>query len=537
MYKKTIKRGNNSYSYYYHNHRVNGKVRNVFLGTSLKEAKIKLNKFNNQNSFDAPIPNRIPSINSGAILTIMFLLLLGIGLYALDPDSITGLVTEEVIQQPTIIIEPEVPEEPAETPEQPAEAPQQESQEQEGSGEIQQPVIIDLPKQTESEESVVQQPQIIEEPKKDFAIPQPQIIENISIFKPGLLQAGENLTHSFAEINKPAVWTKEVKLANLTNNYNLILPKDAYNININKQIGSQEIKVSNIVTPLTTFSDSNKSVIIKEPVQNLTVTYEAPGPSLIENKTENGIKVEVSSNLPYENVLSYVNHNLSGNIRLIHENIANLDVTDNVNYSVIINENNITWTVPHLSTQYFFITNDTANQPPTSTTKFGKWTNGTFLNVSLAEGFDNSGENVTLNRTGSWENRTAGFTNPNLSASNPSLTFDSSDGTIWIMDNADNFVYHHYKDGTFINEGISSPGVGGNPFGIAYDKRNDTLWIISYTAKDLEHINASGGADLSGTFSMNEAGVGDPEGGVAIDPRNGTFWVVDTTDGFIYHFN
>ena len=177
MYKKTIKRGNNSYSYYYHNYRQGSKVKNVFLGDNLKEAKSNLNKINN--NIQVPIPNRIPSINSGAILTIMFLLLLGIGLYALDPDSITGLVTEEVIQQPTIIIEPEVPEEPAETPEQPAEAPQQESQEQEGSGEIQQPVIIDLPKQTESEESVVQQPQIIEEPKKDFVIPQPQIIENI----------------------------------------------------------------------------------------------------------------------------------------------------------------------------------------------------------------------------------------------------------------------------------------------------------------------------------------------------------------------
>ena len=102
MYKKTIKRGNNSYSYYYHNYRQGSKVKNVFLGDNLKEAKSNLNKINN--NIQVPIPNRIPSINSGAILTIMFLLLLGIGLYALNPDSITGLAVNDQQHEDDFII-------------------------------------------------------------------------------------------------------------------------------------------------------------------------------------------------------------------------------------------------------------------------------------------------------------------------------------------------------------------------------------------------------------------------------------------------
>src|SRR3989344_4442657 len=43
MYKKTIKRGENEYTYYYTNVRKDGKVRNIFLSSDKKEAR-KLEK-------------------------------------------------------------------------------------------------------------------------------------------------------------------------------------------------------------------------------------------------------------------------------------------------------------------------------------------------------------------------------------------------------------------------------------------------------------------------------------------------------------
>lgn len=42
MYKKTIKRGGREYTYYYQNYRVNGRVKNVCLGTNYEEAKKKI---------------------------------------------------------------------------------------------------------------------------------------------------------------------------------------------------------------------------------------------------------------------------------------------------------------------------------------------------------------------------------------------------------------------------------------------------------------------------------------------------------------
>ena len=48
MYSKIIKKGAKKYKYYYHNIKVNGRVKNVLLGSSRKEALIKLNKLKNK---------------------------------------------------------------------------------------------------------------------------------------------------------------------------------------------------------------------------------------------------------------------------------------------------------------------------------------------------------------------------------------------------------------------------------------------------------------------------------------------------------
>lgn len=64
MYKKVIKRGGKSYVYYYHNKRINGKVRNICLGNHPKKAKKKLREHHKRNPLhhthlltDAPEPS------------------------------------------------------------------------------------------------------------------------------------------------------------------------------------------------------------------------------------------------------------------------------------------------------------------------------------------------------------------------------------------------------------------------------------------------------------------------------------------------
>lgn len=44
MYKKVVKTEHNSYVYYYHNFKIEGRVRNICLGTNLKKANTLLKR-------------------------------------------------------------------------------------------------------------------------------------------------------------------------------------------------------------------------------------------------------------------------------------------------------------------------------------------------------------------------------------------------------------------------------------------------------------------------------------------------------------
>ncbi len=44
MYKKVVRAGRNSYVYYYHNVKIEGKVRNICLGSDPEKAKRELKK-------------------------------------------------------------------------------------------------------------------------------------------------------------------------------------------------------------------------------------------------------------------------------------------------------------------------------------------------------------------------------------------------------------------------------------------------------------------------------------------------------------
>ena len=133
MYTKIIRKSNKNYKYYYHNIKVNNKVKNIYLGSSKKEALIKLSKLKanktrggvnysilkkinlnkNKSSFNellmnAPSPyysktlnstnNLIPGPNPIGnklwLFLVILILLIGIGVlsYFSENFSITGLV-------------------------------------------------------------------------------------------------------------------------------------------------------------------------------------------------------------------------------------------------------------------------------------------------------------------------------------------------------------------------------------------------------------------------------------------------------------
>ena len=101
MYIKKIKRGKKVYSYYYHNIKEEGRVKNIFLGQDKKEAADKLNQLSDNQAHKillsgAPSPERT-NYNFNYALIIGIVLVLGLGF--LYFNNITGLV----IYEPNIV--------------------------------------------------------------------------------------------------------------------------------------------------------------------------------------------------------------------------------------------------------------------------------------------------------------------------------------------------------------------------------------------------------------------------------------------------
>ncbi|MBU2634599.1 MAG: hypothetical protein KJ674_05140, partial [Nanoarchaeota archaeon] len=97
MYKKLVKKGGRLYTYYYHNIREEGRVKNICLGSNLKDARKKLCGLRNENYNlldNAPEPNK--RFNFGPVFVIFFILLFGFGFIYFFED-ITGFVIEEGI--------------------------------------------------------------------------------------------------------------------------------------------------------------------------------------------------------------------------------------------------------------------------------------------------------------------------------------------------------------------------------------------------------------------------------------------------------
>ena len=76
MYKKKIKRGSKLYSYYYHNIKEKGRVKNIFLADNKKEALEKLSHIRNDHAHKILLGSAPTPVSKGYSLTYYIVLIL-----------------------------------------------------------------------------------------------------------------------------------------------------------------------------------------------------------------------------------------------------------------------------------------------------------------------------------------------------------------------------------------------------------------------------------------------------------------------------
>jgi concanavalin A-like lectin/glucanase superfamily protein len=179
----------------------------------------------------------------------------------------------------------------------------------------------------------------------------------------------------FAEIGKPVSWTKKIINENLTT-IEIPIPPQAQNIKIKKVITLISTKtkadidydkaklvadgIESRIQERTTGENNaiNESILtIYDIAPEYEITYETPGPEIKEKSISGGKKINISSQMHYENILAYtsVSDSKRENIRLYHLTNGNREsigftATDPDNDGFI---ERIEWTIPHLSEQEY----------------------------------------------------------------------------------------------------------------------------------------------------------------------------------------
>jgi len=117
LYTKKIKRGKKLYSYYYHNIKKEGRVKNIFLGNNKEEALVKLNKLKDEHAHNillnsAPSPIKEYKLINLIILLLIFTIGLGLfyfighitGLLVYEPDIVTLNVNNNVSESALVFV-------------------------------------------------------------------------------------------------------------------------------------------------------------------------------------------------------------------------------------------------------------------------------------------------------------------------------------------------------------------------------------------------------------------------------------------------
>ncbi len=178
---------------------------------------------------------------------------------------------------------------------------------------------------------------------------------NVSNMTTGQINESSEDIQLAAEINKPVKWKKNINLEN-SSNISVNLRKDASNIKVKKK--DTGIDISDKV--IENKKSNETEIVIKEIVKDIEIEYETPPPQFIENNiTEFKKLITISSDIPYKNVLSYINlqkETKKEGIKLYWIINGTKQIFENVTYKDLNNNDlvdRIEWVVPHLSNQTF----------------------------------------------------------------------------------------------------------------------------------------------------------------------------------------
>jgi len=145
-----------------------------------------------------------------------------------------------------------------------------------------------------------------------------------------------------------------------------------------------------------------------------------------------------------------------------------------------------------------------------------------------------SAEDYVFHINKSGNNITTGF-DPydNFGCSSPNgITYDTRDGTLWMVCATQAEVYHIYTNGSLItNWDIAAAGATGE--GIAFDDRDNTFWVSDLADIFVYHFDENGN-NITGGFNISEVNI--PQG-ITLDTTDYSFWVSSRNDDYIWHYD
>ncbi|RMD46230.1 MAG: LamG domain-containing protein, partial [Aquificota bacterium] len=216
----------------------------------------------------------------------------------------------------------------------------------------------------------------INQPPESF---QQQVVSNIQ----SIVEKQEAF-HEQAEINKPVKWVRKIVLKNKpSSSINIEVPDDVSNIEImpvqsssgngilsqpSYSVVEEEFLPQSEKPVLDPVQEVNarddKVLVLDAPQQNIEISYVTSGPQAKERIIDGKKALVISSDLNYKNVKSYMYFNELAKPRLFHKEIGK-DITYDPVYNVTFYDTNnnglydyVEWTVPHLSTQTFIVSNE-----------------------------------------------------------------------------------------------------------------------------------------------------------------------------------
>ena len=359
MYKKRIRKGNKTYTYYYHNYRENGIVRNISLGRDKLKAKEKLSQLTNPNS-----PEKLPYKPSQPFLLLALLITFTLGMTLLysfstftgltiyNDDTISLDVNDFVSKEAQVFLVVENQEFTSPIT--------QFSLSPSTSNNISGYNITNLDINISSYPvdltsgfytffaSVVdnstliaitsKEVQIFSDTNKSTESNMTDLIESVNETIPDtnpitpetIVSSNETRVETVktveqVRIGRPVTWIKTVKLENPTN-ISIEIPKQASNLtvekitnNIKQKVDKKKIKLEDqgVITPIIDTNlltglaileveEENNTLLIEEEVEELEITYETPAPIATETQLTNSKKrIIVSSEVHYENILTF----------------------------------------------------------------------------------------------------------------------------------------------------------------------------------------------------------------------------------------